>query len=87
MTRFGFFEDLHWNRNEILRHQVASVTPRNFVVMEVQSNLIKDQRSSILSKFKTPLFKAVAEAPPHQRQPRRNPQESMGKQFKLLENM
>merc|ERR1719487_371580 len=40
--------------------QVAALQPRNFVIMEVQRNLIKESRADLLAAFKLPQFKTVA---------------------------
>merc|ERR1712217_856542 len=41
--------------------QLASLQPRNFVVMEVKGNLVKDERDVALAKFRKPVFKTVAD--------------------------
>merc|ERR1712151_980837 len=40
--------------------RVAPLVPRNYVVMEVKSNLIEDERKEILSRFNSAHFKKVA---------------------------
>eukprot|EP00933_Yihiella_yeosuensis_P033903 TRINITY_DN274_c2_g1_i1.p1 TRINITY_DN274_c2_g1~~TRINITY_DN274_c2_g1_i1.p1 ORF type:complete len:838 (-),score=324.38 TRINITY_DN274_c2_g1_i1:132-2645(-) len=39
---------------------VASITPRNYVVMEVKSNLVEAERSELLKRFSSTKFKKVA---------------------------
>merc|ERR1712151_411381 len=39
---------------------VAPVIPRNYVVMEVKSNLVEAERKEALAKFSAPHFKKVA---------------------------
>lgn len=39
---------------------IAPVVPRNYVVMEVKSNLVKEERLETLKHFNTPNFKKVA---------------------------
>jgi len=42
--------------------EIASMQPRNFVIMEVKGNLIKEERAAALAKFKSSgVFKTVAE--------------------------
>merc|ERR1712127_647949 len=41
-------------------YNLAPVTPRNYVVMEVRSNLLADERQEYLKRFTAPLFKKVA---------------------------
>jgi len=41
--------------------EVAVMSPRNFVVMEVRGNLLKDERDKAVAKFKNGPFKTVAE--------------------------
>jgi len=41
--------------------QVAALQPRNFVIMEVKANLMKEERLANLAQFKTSAFKTVAE--------------------------
>merc|ERR1712187_814433 len=41
-------------------YAIASMQQRNFVIMEVKGNLLKDERQEILSKFTDPRFKKVA---------------------------
>ncbi|CAJ1386682.1 unnamed protein product [Effrenium voratum] len=40
---------------------VAPTQPRNYVVMEIKSNLLKDERSHFIKRFKRPGFKVVAQ--------------------------
>eukprot|EP00931_Biecheleriopsis_adriatica_P116143 TRINITY_DN91827_c0_g1_i1.p1 TRINITY_DN91827_c0_g1~~TRINITY_DN91827_c0_g1_i1.p1 ORF type:complete len:779 (+),score=244.32 TRINITY_DN91827_c0_g1_i1:71-2407(+) len=39
---------------------IAPMAPRNYVVMEVRSNLVKDERVEVLKRFNTPNFKKTA---------------------------
>merc|ERR1719506_2767767 len=39
---------------------VAPLAPRNYVIMEVKSNLIAAERQAIMKKFNYPCFKRVA---------------------------
>merc|ERR1712113_1369857 len=39
---------------------VTPVVPRNYVVMEVKSNLIEAERKQVLQRFCLPMFKKVA---------------------------
>jgi len=41
--------------------QVAALQPRDFVIMEVKGNLIKEERAVTLKKFQGPSFRTVAE--------------------------
>jgi len=41
-------------------YSIAPLVPRNYVVMEVKGNLVKEDRSQILSKFDTAVFKRTA---------------------------
>merc|ERR1740130_1480524 len=41
--------------------ELAALQPRNFVIMEVKGNLIKDERAKALAKFKSPVYKTVAD--------------------------
>merc|ERR1711998_383818 len=41
--------------------ELAVFQPRDFVIMEVKGNLIKDERAKALTKFKNAVFKTVAE--------------------------
>jgi len=41
--------------------EVAAMQPRNFVIMEVKGNLIKEDRLAALAKFKNSAFRTVAE--------------------------
>jgi len=41
--------------------QVASLQPRDFVIMEVTGNLVKEDRAKLMEPFKQPSFKNVAE--------------------------
>jgi len=41
-------------------YNVAPVVPRNYVIMEVKSNLIAPDRKEVLAKFGAPFFKKVA---------------------------
>mmetsp|Transcript_18632 Transcript_18632/g.32637 ORF Transcript_18632/g.32637 Transcript_18632/m.32637 type:complete len:607 (+) Transcript_18632:73-1893(+) len=40
---------------------VANTQPRNYVVMEVKSNLIKEERTQLLKRFQNSCYKTVAE--------------------------
>merc|ERR1712048_1060579 len=40
---------------------VVATQPRNYVIMEVKSNLIKAEREELLMKFNTPHYRKVAE--------------------------
>eukprot|EP00441_Pelagodinium_beii_P026329 CAMPEP_0197663666 /NCGR_PEP_ID=MMETSP1338-20131121/58167_1 /TAXON_ID=43686 ORGANISM="Pelagodinium beii, Strain RCC1491" /NCGR_SAMPLE_ID=MMETSP1338 /ASSEMBLY_ACC=CAM_ASM_000754 /LENGTH=882 /DNA_ID=CAMNT_0043242147 /DNA_START=79 /DNA_END=2727 /DNA_ORIENTATION=+ len=40
---------------------VAATQPRNYVVMEVKANLIKEERTQLLKRFQNSCFKTVAE--------------------------
>jgi len=42
-------------------YNVAPVVPRNYVVMEVKSNLVAAERKEMLSRFSAPFFKKVAQ--------------------------
>merc|ERR1712217_1000059 len=39
---------------------VAPVVPRNYVIMEVKSNLVASERKEVLKRFNAPHFKRVA---------------------------
>merc|ERR1712157_160905 len=39
---------------------IASVCPRDFVLIELQANLVKETREKLLSKFPSFMFKKVA---------------------------
>lgn len=39
---------------------LAPITPRNYVIMEVKSNLVKAERTAVLKKFSSSAFKKVA---------------------------
>jgi len=39
---------------------IAPMVPRNYVIMEVKSNLIKDERAEVLRRFNLPSFKKTA---------------------------
>merc|ERR1712206_49257 len=39
---------------------MASLAPRNYVVMEVKSNLVSDERASLLSQFPADKYKRIA---------------------------
>merc|ERR1711972_910256 len=39
---------------------VAGVVPRDYVVMEVRANLLKDERKKTLKRFSAPCFKKTA---------------------------
>jgi len=41
-------------------HALAPCLPRNYLIMEVKSNLLADERKEILKKFNYPCFKKVA---------------------------
>merc|ERR1712028_304056 len=41
-------------------HAVAPLVPRNYIIMEVKANLLKDRRSKALKKFNAPCYKKVA---------------------------
>merc|ERR1711920_159406 len=41
-------------------NSIAAVVPRNYVVMEVKSNLIEGERKEVLKRFSAPHFKKVA---------------------------
>merc|ERR1712217_34256 len=46
-----------------LSHMIKSIAPvqnRNYVVMQLRTNLIKDERSTLVKKFSGGLFKKVA---------------------------
>merc|ERR1712190_462219 len=51
-------------------HTIAPLQKRNYVVMEVKANLLKDERSRLLSKFAPSAFKRTAAVmmgdPPHE---------------------
>merc|ERR1712194_3622 len=51
----------HVNDVKKLLMDVAAMQPRNFVIMEVRGNLLKEERLAALAKFKSPVFKTVAE--------------------------
>lgn len=40
---------------------IAALQPRNFVIMEVKGNLVKEEREKVLAKFKNSAYKTVAE--------------------------
>lgn len=42
-------------------YAMAPLQPRNYVVMEVKSNLIADERKALLERFSGPMFKKVAD--------------------------
>merc|ERR1712113_1295141 len=41
-------------------HAIASVQQRNFVIMEIKGNLMKDERQEMLSRFNDVRFKKIA---------------------------
>merc|ERR1712113_721887 len=41
-------------------NSIASIVPRNYVIMEVKSNLIESERKEVLKRFSAPHFKKVA---------------------------
>merc|ERR1711979_27265 len=43
-----------------LVNSIAAVVPRNYVVMEVKSNLIEAERKQVLQRFSAPHFRKVA---------------------------
>eukprot|EP00931_Biecheleriopsis_adriatica_P068769 TRINITY_DN4267_c0_g1_i1.p1 TRINITY_DN4267_c0_g1~~TRINITY_DN4267_c0_g1_i1.p1 ORF type:complete len:905 (+),score=326.79 TRINITY_DN4267_c0_g1_i1:77-2716(+) len=43
-----------------LLHTVAPLIPRNYVVMEVKSNLVKAERKEMLNRFKFPRYNRIA---------------------------
>ena len=43
-----------------LLYTIAPIIPRNYVVMEVKSNLLKSERQDLLSRFNFPHFRRVA---------------------------
>merc|ERR1719410_1408453 len=57
---FGIAQMDDFSIRQIL-HTVAQAHHRNFVYMEVKSNLIKDDRRAALKKFSAPHFKKVAQ--------------------------
>lgn len=49
-----------WSIRRILQSIVAT-QPRNYVVMEVKSNLVKEEREQLLKRFKRPCYRTIAE--------------------------
>merc|ERR1712050_101316 len=43
-----------------LVNSIAAVVPRNYVIMEVKSNLVDSERKEVLQRFSAPHFKKIA---------------------------
>merc|ERR1712217_75096 len=56
---FGI-QDMDNHSVKRLVNSIAAVVPRNYVVMEVKSNLVENDRRDILKRFSAPHFKKVA---------------------------
>merc|ERR1711948_69551 len=59
MGNFGIREMDNYSARRVV-NSIAAVVPRNYVIMEVKSNLIEGERKEVLKRFSASHFKKVA---------------------------